>query len=319
MKQRLKGSAFLTEKQRKWVHVQKIFMKLKPIRQVKAPNEREIVRRWAYTVTSSPKFLWVINACIVANLLVLSLRYAGAPDILHTIVSVSNWVFMTIYALEAAIKFLAYGADQYFGSAGTFSWTVFEFFIVCASFGVIAVGFDVEHPLVRILRTLPVIRLIRQIGRLNLVFDTLLYSLPSIWNISMVLFVVYYVYAIMGVYTLGKIKLQSKAGLFEDANFSTFGMAMLTLFRLSTLDTWPFLMFDSQIQPPFCSLRDGNCGDYWNWIYFVSFIVIQVCILLSFVILLDIQIRLAFTASFRYIIEFVACHFNGHILRIQQS
>lgn len=278
MKEQLKGSAFLSEKQRDWVRLQKIFLKLKPYKLPKRPTSDDELRAWAYNIVSSPWFTKFINFIIVLNMIVLSLRFAGAPDSLSETVKILSWVFMFIYALEVALKLAAIGPDQYFGSGGTLSWTVFEFSIVCISFGVVFSGFALEHPLVRVVRALPLVRLIRQIERLRVVFDTLLFSLPSIWNISLLLFVVYYVYAITGVATLGRIKLQSKAGLFEDANFSNFGMALLTLFRLSTMDTWPFLMFDSQVQPPYCSPRDNNCGSFWNWIFFVSFIVIQVCI-----------------------------------------
>jgi hypothetical protein len=263
MKQELKGSAFMSEGQKKWVRLQRIFMKLKPYRAPKRP-EGDPIRTWAYDVVLSDGFKNFINAIIAINMIVLFLRYSGSPTMLNDFVAVASWLFIFLYAFEAALKLAALGADQYFGSAGTMSWTVFEFTIVCVSFGIVFAGFGLEHPLVRVVRALPLIRLIRQIDRLRIVFDTFLFSLPSIGNISLLLFVVYYVYAIVGVFTLGNIKLQSKGGLYEDANFSHFGMALLTLFRLSTMDTWPYLMFDTQVQPPYCSEQGGNCGSYWN-------------------------------------------------------
>lgn len=307
MKQKLKGSAFMSDNQRRWVRLQRIFMKLKPPRAPKRPNSSDNpLRSWAYDVTASPGLTKFMNVIIVLNMIILSLRFAGAPAVVGTIVTASSWVFMFIYAAEVALKIAALGPDQYFGSAGQMSWTVFEFIIVCVSFGVVFSGLDLENPLVRIVRALPLVRLIRQIERLRIVFDTLLFSLPSIGNISLLLFVVYYVYSIIGVYTLGNIKMQSKAGLFEDANFSHFGIAMLTLFRLSTLDTWPYLMFDTQVQPPYCSEQAQNCGSYWNWLYFVSFILIQVC---------ASQLAAFFVRPnpfpSRYVAEFAPCDFDG--------
>lgn len=135
-------------------------------------------------------------------------------------------------------------------------------------------GFDVESPLVRLLRTLPLLRLIKGAARLNVVFGTFLsvlppspsffknwpqatlirYSLPSIWNIAILLFVVYYAFAILGMNILGHLGNISKNGINDQVNFSSFGLAMLTLFRLSTLDSWPYLMFDSQKSPIGCEL-----------------------------------------------------------------
>jgi hypothetical protein len=254
-------------------------------------------------------------------MIVLFLRYSGSPTMLNDFVAVASWLFIFLYAFEAALKLAALGADQYFGSAGTMSWTVFEFTIVCVSFGIVFAGFGLEHPLVRVVRALPLIRLIRQIDRLRIVFDTFLFSLPSIGNISLLLFVVYYVYAIVGVFTLGNIKLQSKGGLYEDANFSHFGMALLTLFRLSTMDTWPYLMFDTQVQPPYCSEQGGNCGSYWNWIYFVSFILIQVCILCLLFYLgqhcCQFPLDSTHYSGNRRALESASRDSYGHILRVQ--
>jgi hypothetical protein len=59
---------------------------------------------------------------------------------------------------------------------------------------------------------------------------------------------------------------------------------MLTLFRISTLDNWVEVMWDSWVIPPLCSYEAGNCGSGWNTVYFVSFIVIQSYIMFNLVL-----------------------------------
>jgi hypothetical protein len=299
MKNRLKGSAFLSDAQRKWLHTQRILMKLQPSKPLKAPLRKDIGRRMMWRIVTSLWFLWAINLVIIANIIVLSLRFYTAPTWLHDSIDTANWVFLAIYTVEATMKLTAFGFDQYLGSGtpfstnkkakntnsysgdnnsisssrgGRFSWMTFEFFIVIASFGVLVAGLNMNSPLVRLLRALPVLRLVKQVRRLRVVFDTLVFSLPSIWNVAMLLFVVYYMYAIAGMYMLGGIQSTSKNGINAQVNFSDFGMAMLTLFRVSTLDTWPYLMYDSRQSPE---------GTEWAWAYFVSFIVIQVYVLLN--------------------------------------
>jgi hypothetical protein len=71
-------------------------------------------------------------------------------------------------------------------------------------------GFQAESPLVRLLRALPVIRLVKGASRLHVVFDTLIYSLPSMTNVGILLFVVYYIYAVVGMHSMGQIVFQSR-------------------------------------------------------------------------------------------------------------
>lgn len=76
---------------------------------------------------------------------------------------------------------------------------------------VLVAGFQVESPLVRLLRALPVIRLVRGASRLRVVFDTLIYSLPSMTNVGILLFVVYFIYSVVGMQSMGKIVFQSRS------------------------------------------------------------------------------------------------------------
>jgi hypothetical protein len=48
--------------------------------------------------------------------------------------------------------------------------------------------------------------------------------------------------------------------LTEHCNFETFGMALLTLMRVSTNDAWSVLAADLAVQPPKCDRELGDCG-----------------------------------------------------------
>jgi len=65
----------------------------------------------------------------------------------------------------------------------------------------------------------------------------LLSSLPAVFNVGSLLFLMFFVYAILGMNLFGT---QDNELSQQDphANFLSFGSSMLTLFRLSTSDSW---------------------------------------------------------------------------------
>ena len=56
-----------------------------------------------------------------------------------------------------------------------------------------------------------------------------------------------------------------QSDLNRQANFSSFGAALLTLLRVVTGDDWSSLMFNAMVQQPHCSEtnvgRDRGCGN----------------------------------------------------------
>jgi len=69
---------------------------------------------------------------------------------------------------------------------------------------------------------------------------TFMVSLPALVNIGTLLILVNVIYAILGVYLFGEIKLNND--LNEHANFQSLGIAFLTLIRITTGEKWPNLM-----------------------------------------------------------------------------
>ena len=89
---------------------------------------------------------------------------------------------------------------------------------------------------VRAFRIGRLIRLVRGAPKLRELINTLILTLPALGNISAVLFLLYFIYAVMGVQLFAKIKLGD--ALNEQANFRDFGAAMMMLFRSATGENW---------------------------------------------------------------------------------
>lgn len=154
-------------------------------------------------------------------------------------------IILVLFVIEIVLKILLYRA-RFFTNA----WNLFDFFIIGLSIAPAAGSFSIFRTL-RIVRTL---RLLKSLPRLRLIIESLLQSVPSISWIVVLLGIVYYIFAVIGVNLFG-------------ANypeyFGDLGTSVFTLFQIMTLESW-----SSAIARP---IMDGVP---FAAIYFVVFILI---------------------------------------------
>jgi hypothetical protein len=306
MKRRLVGSAFLTTQQQRWLNVQQILLKLKPPSAYTAPESR--IRKTFFRVATNSWFGYAVDVVTVVNTVALMATHYQNPPQLAQYLEVSSWIFEATLLFEVGVKLVGLGFVQYFAPYTEFSWNKLDFAVsllsvigtpacrlprlACSqsgSFSATGVSLGVNSTFERTVRVLRLLRLIRYFRRLEIVFQTFWFSLSSIVDIGILLFVIFYLFAIFGMYFFGSLPFSSRAGLNEQVSFGNFGVAMLTLFRLATKDTWPFLMFDV-VQPNGClsdyPAADGSsifsqCSNTARAIYFVVFIFIIVFVVLN--------------------------------------
>ncbi len=130
------------------------------------------------------------------------------------------------------------------------TWHQFDVAIVAVSIA----GFVVDLattatlsflPLLRVLRVLRIFRLIPKAKGLRSLLQTLLFSLPALANVGSVLFLFFFVYAVIGMNLFGMIK--EGNCIDRHANFSNIAMALLTLLRMVTGENWPCLQQDCMV------------------------------------------------------------------------
>lgn len=89
------------------------------------------------------------------------------------------------------------------------------------------------------------VRLLRIINSIKVVqklFQTLKYSLPMVVNVSSLLMLTYYIYVLFGCHYFKNIR---NGTVIDDyINFKNFSYALMTLFKVSTADSWENIMFD---------------------------------------------------------------------------
>lgn len=150
--------------------------------------------------------------------------------------TVINWIF----TVEVLCKLI--GQDwhpwRYFND----NWNKFDFLIVSTSWLpliLLAMGSDGGSglgalKLLRLLRLFRIMRVIKKLPELTVIVDALLVGMESIGFIALIIFVVYYLFAV------GGMMLFSSNDVFH---FGKLHRALLTLFRVATFEDWTDVMY----------------------------------------------------------------------------
>jgi hypothetical protein len=249
----IEKSLFADDDQKKWMKTQALLLKLDPKKILKPPPEDS----WQYkffVLVVHPNFEWFIMACIIANTVAMGVKYFGQPYEFTLVIEIINYIFSAIFIVEMILKLLGMGS-AYFKNP----WNIFDFSIVWLTIlgYIITATFNVSiGPVagaVRAFRIGRLVRLVRGAPKLRELINTLVLTLPALGNISAVLFLLYFIYAVMGVQLFAKIKFGG--ALNAQANFRDFGGAMMMLFRSATGENWNGVMYDLG------NTRDCETGD----------------------------------------------------------
>lgn len=164
-------------------------------------------------------------------------------------------VFLLYFTMELLIK-ICHRRTRFFKSG----WNVFDFCIVISSiiFAMSAIS------VLRAFRVIRLLKVVSTFSRLRIILTTLIEILPSMGWISGLLFIVYYVYAVLGNQLFGNAYPEF---------FGDLGSSMFTLVQVMTLDAW-----SEQIA------RQMLTEYPLSWLYFLSFIVITAVIIINIVV-----------------------------------
>lgn len=174
-----------------------------------------------------------------------------------------------IFLLEIIIKILSFGNKplSYFRDP----WNLFDFFIVAVCF---IPGTDTHFVTVlRMARILRVFRVISIFPKLQLLVNALLKSIPSMGYVVVLLFLVFYIYAVIGSFLFGKS---------DPVHFGSLHTSMVTLFKVLTLEGWTdFLNIQMYGTSDPAAEYITKPVSYYSLIYFISFILIGAMIIMN--------------------------------------
>jgi len=185
---------------------------------------------------------------IIAYALILGFKTSSE---IEDIIGGKLWFYLdlsvTLYFLfEITIK-ISVDRLSFFRSG----WNIFDFIIVVIT--LIPVSESDFLVIARLLRLFRVLRLFQSRPELRHIIDMLIGAIPSIIDIVILMFIIFYVYGIIGSFLFHDLP----SGLWDNILTS-----MLTLFRILTFEDWTDVMYEAM------QLNSAY------WIYFVSFIII---------------------------------------------
>ena len=153
---------------------------------------------------------------------------------------------MVVFTLEAVIKIYALRLSYF-----TESWNVFDFLVVLLTIVILILSWAelVENLAVlgtslRTLRIGRVFRLIKRARTIQVTFQTLIVSAPSIGSLGTLLIMLVFMFTVVGMQLFTMVKIDDQSLLSRHVNFQDFWTSFLTLLRCATGEGWNALMFD---------------------------------------------------------------------------
>ena len=178
--------------------------------------------------------LFIIGTIIIAGILVGVQTYPiGDSPVVQWI----DLVILGIFTLEVGIKIILEGLRPWrYWTGSEWKWNCFDFGIVALSMPFINIGGTESVKLLRLVRLARLGKLIRKIPPLQMIVKGLIGGMSSIGYVLLLLLLVLYLYGVMGFYLLGTS---------NPFYFGTVPQAMVTLFRVMTLENWGDVLFVS--------------------------------------------------------------------------
>ncbi|KAK3088414.1 hypothetical protein FSP39_018877 [Pinctada imbricata] len=213
-----------------------------------------------------------------------------APDPIgkkyERVLIVINIIFTVLFTIECILKLLAFGLKNYFRDP----WNVFDFVTVVGSIiDVLINEFQSSHltlnvGVFRLFRAARLIKLLRQGYTIRLLLWTFLQSFKALPYVCLLILMLFFIYAIIGMQVFGNIKLDSQTEITRHNNFRNFISALLLLFRCATGESWQLIMkscmSDSPCDPE-SKMKGNKCGQDIAVLYFVSFIFLSSFLMLN--------------------------------------
>uniref|UniRef100_A0A8C7IGL8 Sodium channel protein n=1 Tax=Oncorhynchus kisutch TaxID=8019 RepID=A0A8C7IGL8_ONCKI len=283
-KKKISQDIFMTEEQKKYYNAMKKLGSKKPQKPIPRPANK--FQGYVFDFITKQAFDIVIMILICLNMVTMMVETDDQTDNMDGILYKINLVFIVMFTGECILKM--FSLRQYYFTIG---WNVFDFIVVILSIigmflSELIEKYFVSPTLFRVIRLARIgriLRLIKSAKGIRTLLFALMMSLPALFNIGLLLFLVMFIYAIFGMSNFAYVRKES--GIDDMFNFETFGNSMICLFQITTSAGWDGLLApilnkrepdcDSRKEHPGSKYKGGDCGNPpVAIIFFVSYIII---------------------------------------------
>jgi hypothetical protein len=219
---------------------------------------------------------------IIINTVMIASTHEGMPSTLDSAIDIVNNVALALFTLEAGVKLVTYGFTQYF----SLGWNCFDFAIVIVGI----IGAIVDLPGLSVFRVLRILKMIKGSGVERLIIS-LVRGLSSFINVTVLLVLTFFVFAVAGVILFGRVKYHG--ALTVNYNFRNVPNAMLTLYTVATGAGWAEVMDACALEPPDCDPNVDDCGSLPAAVaFFVIFMVVCAFVVVQLFVAVVVEIFL---------------------------
>ncbi|OCT61122.1 hypothetical protein XELAEV_18047142mg [Xenopus laevis] len=289
-KKKISQDIFMTEEQKKYYNAMKKLGSKKPQKPVPRPDNK--FQGAVFDFVSKQPFDITIMILICLNMVTMMIETDDQSDEVENNLYWINAVFIVLFTGECVLKLISL-RHYYF----TMGWNIFDFVVVILSIVGMFLADLIEKyfvsptlfRVIRLARIGRILRLIKGAKGIRTLLFALMMSLPALFNIGLLLFLVMFIYAIFGMSNFAYVK--KEAGIDDMFNFETFGNSMICLFQITTSAGWDGLLAPIlNSGEPDCSPKaehsgssvKGDCGNPSVGIFFfVSYIIVSFLVVVN--------------------------------------
>ncbi|KAF7661099.1 hypothetical protein LDENG_00269790 [Lucifuga dentata] len=263
-------------------------LKAQPIK-IYIPKNPSQFKFWK--IINSSQFEYIMFVLILGNTLTLAVQHYEQSKTFTSIMDILNMIFTVVFTVEMIIKLLALRAHHYFIDP----WNSFDALIVVGSVLDIAVSEfsgggghgegkgesrKVSITFFRLFRVLRLVKLLSKGEGIRTLLWTFVKSLQALPYVGLLIAMIFFIYAVIGMQTFGKVAIDDSTEINRNCNFQTFFMAVLVLFRCATGEQWQEIMLAAlpgRRCDPEADTEPGEeftCGSNLSYIYFISFFML---------------------------------------------
>ncbi|NXS22068.1 SCN2A protein, partial [Mystacornis crossleyi] len=281
---------FMTEEQKKYYNAMKKLGSKKPQKPIPRPGNK--FQGMVFDFVTQQVFDISIMILICLNMVTMMVETDDQSKEMENILYWINLVFIVLFTGECVLKLISL-RHYYF----TIGWNIFDFVVVILSIVGMFLAEMIEKyfvsptlfRVIRLARIGRILRLIKGAKGIRTLLFALMMSLPALFNIGLLLFLVMFIYAIFGMSNFAYVK--REVGIDDMFNFETFGNSMICLFQITTSAGWDGLLApilnsgepdcDPHKDHPGSSVK-GDCGNPSVGIFFfVSYIIISFLVVVN--------------------------------------
>uniref|UniRef100_A0A8C2FQ32 Sodium channel protein n=1 Tax=Cyprinus carpio TaxID=7962 RepID=A0A8C2FQ32_CYPCA len=297
-KAKIRGTdIFMTEDQKKYYNAMKKLGSKKPQKPI--PRPTNCFQGLVFDLVTKQFFDIFIMVMICLNMVTMMVETDDQSEEKEYILFLINLVFIVLFTGECILKIIALRCHYF-----SIGWNIFDFVVVILSIAGLLLADLIEKyfvsptlfRVIRLARIGRVLRLIRGAKGIRTLLFALMMSLPALFNIGLLLFLIMFIFSIFGMSNFAYVK--KEAGIDDMFNFETFGNSIICLFMITTSAGWDGLLAPILNSPPDCdpdvenpgSPVRGNCGSAAvGIVFFCSYIVMSFLVVVNMYIAIILE------------------------------